>query len=158
MAKRLVPLLNRVLVEKIVPPSKTNAGILLPEKSSKLNSGKVIAVGPGIHDKEGKLIPVAVKEGDTVLLPEYGGTELKLGDKDEIQVFVSSIHIEGKASGSGLPSKNALNSTSDLSGCENGASWAAPLMVANDNMSPYTCVHPATFKITPKNLSSPERQ
>ncbi|CAJ1967784.1 unnamed protein product [Sphenostylis stenocarpa] len=81
MAKRLIPLFNRVLVEKIVPPSKTNTGILLPESSSKLNSGKVIAVGPGIHDKEGKLIPVAVKEGDTVLLPEYGGTEVKLDDK-----------------------------------------------------------------------------
>ncbi|KAK4272444.1 hypothetical protein QN277_021004 [Acacia crassicarpa] len=82
MAKRLAPLLNRVLVEKILPPSKTNAGILLPEKSSKLNSGKVIAVGPGIRDKEGKLIPVAVTEGDTVLLPEYGGSEVKLGDKE----------------------------------------------------------------------------
>ncbi|XP_040872111.1 10 kDa chaperonin, mitochondrial [Glycine max] len=73
---------NRVLVEKIVPPSKTNAGILLPEKSSKLNSEKVIAVGPGFHSKNGKLIPVAVKEGDTVLLPEYGGTEVKLDNKE----------------------------------------------------------------------------
>ncbi|KAG5055019.1 hypothetical protein AAZX31_03G109700 [Glycine max] len=82
MAKRLIPLFNRVLVEKIVPPSKTNAGILLPEKSSKLNSGKVIAVGPGFHSKDGKLIPVAVKEGDTVLLPEYGGTEVKLDNKE----------------------------------------------------------------------------
>ncbi|XP_027352721.1 10 kDa chaperonin, mitochondrial-like [Abrus precatorius] len=82
MARRLIPLLNRVLVEKIVPPSKTNTGILLPEKSSQLNSGKVIAVGPGIHSKDGKLIPVAVKEGDTVLLPEYGGTEVKLDNKE----------------------------------------------------------------------------
>lgn len=38
MAKRLVPLLNRVLIEKIVPPAKTNTGILLPEKSSKVNA------------------------------------------------------------------------------------------------------------------------
>ncbi|XP_024922653.3 10 kDa chaperonin, mitochondrial isoform X1 [Ziziphus jujuba] len=82
MAKRLVPLLNRVLVEKIVPPSKTNAGILLPEKSTKLNSGKVVAVGPGVHDREGKLIPVSLKQGDTVLIPDYGGTEVKLGDKE----------------------------------------------------------------------------
>ncbi|KAH1194546.1 chaperonin, mitochondrial [Glycine max] len=82
MAKRLIPLFNRVLVEKIVPPSKTTAGILLPEKSTKLNSGKVIAVGPGFHSKDGKLIPVAVKEGDTVLLPEYGGTEVKLDNKE----------------------------------------------------------------------------
>ncbi|XP_051150869.1 10 kDa chaperonin, mitochondrial-like [Andrographis paniculata] len=81
MAKRLVPLLNRVLVEKITPPSKTTAGILLPEKTSKLNSGKVVAVGPGYHSKEGKLVPVSLKEGETVLLPEYGGTEVKLGEK-----------------------------------------------------------------------------
>ncbi|XP_077218718.1 10 kDa chaperonin, mitochondrial-like isoform X2 [Tasmannia lanceolata] len=82
MAKRLIPALNRVLVEKIVPPSKTNAGILLPEKTNKLNSGKVVAVGPGARDKGGNLIPVAFKEGDSVLLPEYGGTEVKLGDKE----------------------------------------------------------------------------
>ncbi|KAH9746356.1 GroES-like family protein [Citrus sinensis] len=104
MAKRLIPTLNRVLVEKIVPPSKTNAGILLPEKSSKasvvlqlfsslitrmrvfefflLNSGKVIAVGPGARDKEGNTIPVAFKEGDTVLLPNYGGDHVKLGEKE----------------------------------------------------------------------------
>lgn len=47
-----------------------------------LNSGKVIAVGPGSRDKDGKLIPVSVKEGDTVLLPEYGGTQVKLGEKE----------------------------------------------------------------------------
>ncbi|KAL0326895.1 UNVERIFIED_CONTAM: chaperonin, mitochondrial [Sesamum angustifolium] len=82
MAKRLIPTLNRVLVEKIVPPSKTTAGILLPEKSSKLNSGKVVAVGPGLRDKAGNNIPVAVKEGDTVLLPEYGGTQVKVGEKE----------------------------------------------------------------------------
>ncbi|KAA0025877.1 10 kDa chaperonin-like [Cucumis melo var. makuwa] len=81
MAKRLLPLLNRVLIEKIVPPTKTNSGILLPEKSSKLNSGKVIAVGPGARDREGKIIPISVKEGDIVLLPEYGGNEVKLGEK-----------------------------------------------------------------------------
>ncbi|CAK9148978.1 unnamed protein product [Ilex paraguariensis] len=112
MARRLIPSLNRVLVEKIIPPSKTNAGILLPEKTTKfvvmvlvsfhnfelcfsyftsslmlsdeimLNSGKVVAVGPGLRDREGKVIPVSVKEGDTVLLPEYGGTEVKLADKE----------------------------------------------------------------------------
>ncbi|XP_042480237.1 10 kDa chaperonin, mitochondrial-like [Macadamia integrifolia] len=86
MAKRLIPALNRILVEKIVPPSKTSAGILLPEKTNMLNSGKVVEVGPGARDRDGKLIPVAVKEGDTVLLPEYGGTTVKLGDK-EYQLF-----------------------------------------------------------------------
>lgn len=82
MARRLIPTLNRVLIEKLIPPSKTTAGILLPEKSAKLNSGKVVAVGPGLRDKSGNTIPVAVKEGDTVLLPEYGGTQVKLGEKE----------------------------------------------------------------------------
>ncbi|RVW92828.1 10 kDa chaperonin, mitochondrial [Vitis vinifera] len=131
MAKRLIPTLNRILVEKIVPPSKTNAGILLPEKTAQLevgalnqnsavlpfavfgkprikileiieilaysilhcvlscqfphhvlNSGKVVAVGPGARDRDGKLIPLSVREGDTVLLPEYGGNQVKLGDKE----------------------------------------------------------------------------
>lgn len=56
----------------------------------------------------------------------------------------SVIHIWKNGSGSGFPSKNAFSSTSDLSGWENGASWAAPLTVANDKMSPYSCVQPAT--------------
>ncbi|OMO99654.1 GroES-like protein [Corchorus olitorius] len=82
MAKRLIPSLNRVLVEKILPPSKTSVGILVPETSNKLNSGKVIAVGPGARDREGKTIPVPFKEGETVLLPEFGGTQVKLGEKE----------------------------------------------------------------------------
>lgn len=52
-----------------------------------LNSGKVVAVGPGTCDRDGKLIPVIVKEGDVVLLPEYGGTEVKLGDKKYVFYF-----------------------------------------------------------------------
>ncbi|KAJ6981993.1 10 kDa chaperonin, mitochondrial [Populus alba] len=84
MLRRLIPTLNRVLVEKIVPPSKTTAGILLPETSTKLNSGKVISVGPGLRSPEGNTIPPAVKEGDTVLLPSYGGTQVKLGEKEYV--------------------------------------------------------------------------
>ncbi|KAF9607402.1 hypothetical protein IFM89_034948 [Coptis chinensis] len=82
MAKRLIPSLNRVLVEKIIPPSKTSYGILLPEKTTKLNSGKVVVVGPGAPTMDGNIIPVSVKEGHTVLLPDYGGMEVKLGDKE----------------------------------------------------------------------------
>lgn len=52
-----------------------------------LNSGKVVAVGPGARDRNGNLIPVAFKEGDTVLLPEYGGTQVKLQDDKEYQLF-----------------------------------------------------------------------
>uniref|UniRef100_A0ACD5WXG6 Uncharacterized protein n=1 Tax=Avena sativa TaxID=4498 RepID=A0ACD5WXG6_AVESA len=86
MAKRLIPSLNRVLVEKLVQPNKTAAGILLPETTKQLNSAKVIAVGPGGRDRDGKLVPVSLKEGDTVLLPEYGGTEVKLAEKEYVKL------------------------------------------------------------------------
>ncbi|KAH1256825.1 chaperonin [Glycine max] len=58
----------------------------------KLNFGKVIAVGPGFHSKNGKLIPMAVKEGDTVLLPEYGGTEVKLDNKEYVFFMICFIY------------------------------------------------------------------
>ncbi|CAL0323527.1 unnamed protein product [Lupinus luteus] len=47
-------------------------------------NGKVIATSPGTHNKDGKLIHVSVKEGDIVLLPEYGGPKVKLGDKEYV--------------------------------------------------------------------------
>lgn len=50
-----------------------------------------MAVGAGVHDKEGKLIPVSVKEGDTVLLPEYGGTQVKLADKEYALFLLQSL-------------------------------------------------------------------
>lgn len=74
--------MNRVLVEKLLQPNKSAGGILLPETTKQLNSAKVVAVGPGERDRDGKLIPVSLKEGDTVLLPEYGGTEVKLAEKE----------------------------------------------------------------------------
>ncbi|KAK1588454.1 hypothetical protein Q3G72_023492 [Acer saccharum] len=72
----------------IIAKAKRTAGILpnhqldnLRASNSLLNTGKVVAVGPGSYDRDGKLIPVSVKEGDTVLLPNYDtGTEVKLGD------------------------------------------------------------------------------
>lgn len=61
MAKRLVPLLDRVLVERIKKEAKTAAGILLPENPSKINEAKVVAVGPGRRTSDGSLIPLTLK-------------------------------------------------------------------------------------------------
>ena len=47
-----------------------------------MNEGVITAVGPGRRDKDGQLIPMSVKEGDKVLLPEYGGSLIKLNDKE----------------------------------------------------------------------------
>ena len=52
-----------------------------------MNFGKVIAVGPGRYLDNGSLKPVTVKEGDTVLLPEYGGSKVVLGDEKEYYLY-----------------------------------------------------------------------
>ena len=86
--KKLRPLMNRVLIQKAEPLTKTKGGILLPESSKdQLNFGVVVAVGPGRALDNGTLRPVSVKEGDTVLLPEYGGSKVTLGDNQDYFLY-----------------------------------------------------------------------
>ncbi|KAL1879739.1 mitochondrial heat shock protein Hsp10 [Diaporthe australafricana] len=88
--KSLVPLLDRVLVQRIKAEAKTASGIFLPESSVKeLNEAKVLAVGPGALDKEGKRLPVGVQAGDRVLIPTFGGSPVKVGE-DEYALFRDS--------------------------------------------------------------------
>ncbi|KAJ2004094.1 mitochondrial heat shock protein Hsp10 [Coemansia thaxteri] len=78
-AKRIIPLLDRVLIQRVKAETKTATGILLPEKAvEKLNEGVVVAVGPGNITKDGTTIPTGLAEGDRVLLPSYGGSAIKL--------------------------------------------------------------------------------
>jgi len=87
MFKRLLPLSDRVLIRKAKPVEKIG-GIILPESAQKkLNQGTVLAVGPGARSKDGSLIPPSVKEGDTVCLSEYGGTEVQLADGEELYLY-----------------------------------------------------------------------
>ncbi|ORX99771.1 chaperonin GroS [Basidiobolus meristosporus CBS 931.73] len=89
-AKQIVPLLDRILVQRIKPEQRTASGILIPEKAQEaLNEGRVVATGKGALDKDGKLIPMSVKEGDKVLLPPYGGNPVKV-DKEEYLLFRDS--------------------------------------------------------------------
>ena len=75
------PLGDRVLVEPIEEKEQTVGGIIIPDSAKeKPMQGKVVAVGKKL-DKDGKEIAFDVKKGDTVLLPKYGGTEVKLGEK-----------------------------------------------------------------------------
>merc|ERR1711920_905033 len=86
-AKRFVPLLDRVLVQKLKAETKTATGILLPDSAQKApNWAKVLAAGPGRRTKDGDLVPMGVKVGDTVVVPEYGGMTLKL-DNEDYQVY-----------------------------------------------------------------------
>lgn len=63
--------------------TKTKGGIVLPEKAqAKVLQGTIIAVGPGARNPEGAHIPIAVKAGDLVLLPEYGGTKVEIEETE----------------------------------------------------------------------------
>lgn len=79
---------DRVLVQRLKPATKTASGIYIPEKNQeKLNEATVIAAGPGMtNTTTGQLIPTSVKAGDKVLLPNFGGNPIKIGE-DEYLLF-----------------------------------------------------------------------
>ena len=78
---KIRPLGDRVLVEPLEEKEQTVGGIIIPDSAKeKPMQGKVLAVGKK-RDKDGKEVAFDVKAGDTVLLPKYGGTEVKLDGK-----------------------------------------------------------------------------
>jgi chaperonin GroES len=80
---KIKPLADRVLVEPKKELEVNKGGIIIPDSAKeKPMEGKVVAVGTGKRDEQGKLIPFTVKVGDRVLMPKYGGTEIKLDDKE----------------------------------------------------------------------------
>ncbi len=73
------PLYDRILVERVESEEKTKGGIILPDTAKeKPQQGKVIAVGHGKRQEDGKLIPLEVKAGDTILFGKYSGSEIKI--------------------------------------------------------------------------------
>ena len=85
LAKKLVPLCERVLVKRTAAAKTTKAGIMIPEQvAGKVNEGTVIAVAAGSKDWT-----PTVKPNDTVLLPEFGGNAIKL-DGEEFHLFDES--------------------------------------------------------------------
>jgi chaperonin GroES len=90
MAK-LKPLSDRLVVEPIEREETTASGILLPETAKeKPQEGKVIAVGPGRLDEDGKRVKMEVQEGDRVLYAKYAGTEIKLESDRKVLILKES--------------------------------------------------------------------
>lgn len=76
---KVKPLNDRVLVLRIGEEEKTTGGIIIPDTAKeKPQEGKVVAVGPGKVNDEGKKIALDVKAGDKVLFGKYSGTEIKI--------------------------------------------------------------------------------
>jgi chaperonin GroES len=93
MAKsKFRPLHDRVVVRRIEAQEKTKGGIIIPDTAQeKPQEGEIIAVGPGGRDETGKLTPIDVKAGDTVLFGKWSGTEVKIDGEDLLIMKESDI-------------------------------------------------------------------
>jgi chaperonin GroES len=73
------PLHDRVLVRRIEAEEKTAGGIIIPDSAKeKPSEGEIVAVGSGTRAEDGKVTPLDVKAGDTVLFGKYAGQEIKI--------------------------------------------------------------------------------
>ncbi len=83
MARKILPLHDRILVKRLEEKEAKKGGIIIPDTAKeKPQEGEVIAVGSGKRDEHGKLIPLDVKAGDKILFGKYSGSEVKLGDEE----------------------------------------------------------------------------
>ena len=86
------PLQDRVLIKPLDTEEKTKGGIIIPDTAKeKPMQGKVLAVGPGARDENGKLQPVGVKVGDRILYGKWTGSEVKIDGEDLLIMKESDI-------------------------------------------------------------------
>jgi len=85
MTTKIRPLGDRLLVKRIEEAEESRGGIIIPDTAKeKPMEGKVIAVGGGKLDDQGKKVPLEVKVGDRVLFGKYAGTEIKIDDDEHV--------------------------------------------------------------------------
>lgn len=86
------PLHDRVLIERLEEDEKTAGGIIIPDSAKeKPTKGKIVAVGKGARNERGEIVPLDVKNGDTVLFAKWGGQEIKVDGKDYLILKESDI-------------------------------------------------------------------
>ncbi len=96
------PLRDRVVVKRLEEQEQRVGGIIIPDTAKeKPQQGKVMAVGNGRINEEGKVLPLDVKAGDTVLFGKYAGTEIKLDGEEYLIIREEEILgvIEGAPAG-----------------------------------------------------------
>src|SRR5213596_4062129 len=89
---KVKPLYDRILVRRLDPREEVKGGIIIPDTAKeKPLEGKVVAVGAGRLDDNGKRIAPEVKAGDRVLIGKYIGTEVKIDDVEHVIVREEEI-------------------------------------------------------------------
>jgi chaperonin GroES len=82
---KIRPLHDRVLVKRLEEEEKTKGGIIIPDTAKeKPQQGKVVAVGKGKVNEDGKVTPLDVKAGDKILFGKYSGTEIKIDGEEHL--------------------------------------------------------------------------
>ena len=83
MAIKVRPLHDRIIVERLEEEEQQVGGIIIPDTAKeKPQQGKVVAVGKGKVKEDGGILPMDVKNGDTILFGKYSGQEIKLDGDD----------------------------------------------------------------------------
>jgi len=84
---KLRPLQDRILVKRVEEETKTAGGLYIPETAKeKPQRGEIVAAGNGKKTEDGKVLPLDVKVGDTVLFGKYAGTEVKVDGEDYLMM------------------------------------------------------------------------
>ena len=105
----LQPLGDRLIVEVLDEEETTFSGIVLPDTArEKPQRGKVLAVGPGSRDEDGKYVAMDVVEGDEVIFSKYGGTEIKIGVDEVLILRESDVLAKVISGGAKSKGKKAL--------------------------------------------------
>ncbi|MDR0481624.1 MAG: co-chaperone GroES [Cellulomonadaceae bacterium] len=92
MSVPIKPLEDRIVIQVIEAETQTASGLFIPDTAKeKPQEGKVLAVGDGRFDDNGKRIPLDVKVGDTVIYSKYGGTEVKYAGEEYIILSARDI-------------------------------------------------------------------
>ena len=100
------PLHDRVVIRRAECDLKSKGGIIIPDTAKeKPQEGEVIAVGSGLRDESGKLIPLDVQAGDTILFGKWSGTEVKIGGEDLL--IMKEADIMGIVEKTGAATKKA---------------------------------------------------
>lgn len=89
---KIKPLGDRILVERVEAEPEKKGGIIIPDTAKeKPQAAKIVALGAGKLDKDGKRIPFDVKVGERVFVEKYGGTDVNIGDKEYTIIREDSI-------------------------------------------------------------------
>ncbi len=97
----LQPLGDRLVVQVLDEEEQTVSGIVLPDTAKeKPQRGRVLAVGPGTRDEDGKFVGMEVAEGDEIVFSKYGGTEFKLGAEEVLILRESDVLAKVAGGGS----------------------------------------------------------